>query len=106
MRHLGQRIVLIHELRELARTEEFFNSRRDRLSIDQILRHQAFALCHRQALFNSTLYPDKTNAELVLCHLTDRTNTTVTQMVDVINNTFTVTNSHQRFEDINNVFTI
>ncbi|MNC44096.1 hypothetical protein D3C75_929920 [compost metagenome] len=40
VRNLRQRVVLVHELRQLAGTEELFNRSRDRLSVDHILRHQ------------------------------------------------------------------
>jgi ABC-type arginine transport system ATPase subunit len=49
-----------------------------------ILRHQAFGLGQRQALFDRTLNTHQANAELVLGHLTDATDTTVTEVVDVI----------------------
>ncbi len=39
---LGQRIILIHELGQLARAEKLFHRRSHRLGIDHILRHQAF----------------------------------------------------------------
>jgi hypothetical protein len=40
VRDLGQRIGLVHELRQLAGAEELLDRRRDRLGIDQVVRHQ------------------------------------------------------------------
>ena len=50
---------------ELAGTEELLHRRRNRLGIDQVLRHQAFAFGHRQTLFDRTLDAHRANAELV-----------------------------------------
>ena len=88
---LGERVVLVHELRELAGTEELFHRRSHWLGVDQVLRHQAFAFSHRQTLFDRTLNTHQTNAELVLGHFAYAANTTVTQVVDVIDDAFTVT---------------
>ena len=52
---LRQRVVLVHELRQLAGTEELLHSRSHRLGIDQVLRHQAFAFGHRQTFLDRTL---------------------------------------------------
>src|SRR5690606_26810219 len=40
VRDLGQRVGLVHKLRQLAGTEELLDSRRDGLGVDQIVRHQ------------------------------------------------------------------
>ena len=44
VRDLGQGVVLVHELRELAGAEELLDRRRYRLGIDQFLRHQTLGL--------------------------------------------------------------
>src|SRR5690606_38441210 len=66
-----QRVVLVHELRQLTRTEELLHRRRNRLGVDQILRHQAFAFSHRQTVFDCALYTHKADAKLVFRHLAD-----------------------------------
>ncbi len=101
---LGKRVVLVHELRELAGTEELFHRRRNRLGIDQVLRHQAFAFSHRQTLFDRALNTHQANAELVLGHLADATHATVTQVVDVVDDAFDVTDIDQGLEDLDDVF--
>ena len=101
---LGERVVLVHELRQLAGTEELFHCRSHWLGIDQVLRHQAFAFGHRQTLFDRTLYTHQTNAELVLGHFAYATNTTVTQVVDVVDDAFTITDVDQSLQYGNDVF--
>ena len=84
MRHLREWVHLIHKLRELARAEELFDCSRDRLGVDQLLRHQAIRLCQIQTLFHCTLNTHQTDTELVLGHLTDATDTTVTEVINII----------------------
>ncbi len=104
MRDLRQRVVLIHELGQLAGTEEFLHGSRDRLRVNQILRHQAFALCHRETLFHSALNAHQANAELVLGHLTNRTHPTVTEVIDIIDHTLTVADVDQCTHHVDYVF--
>ena len=101
---LGQRVVLVHELGQLAGTEELFHRRSHWLGVDQVLRHQAFAFSHRQTLFDRTLNTYQANAELVLGHFAYTANTTVTQVVDVIDDAFTVTDVDQGLQHGNDVF--
>ena len=102
--NLGQRIVLIHELGQLAGTEEFLNRCSDRLGIDQVLRHQAFAFGHGQTLFDRALNTDQTDAELVFGHFANRANAAVTQMVDIVNHALAVTDVDQGPEHLDDVF--
>ena len=44
VRHFRQRVVLVHELRQLRGAEELLHRGRDRLGVDHFLRHQAFGL--------------------------------------------------------------
>ena len=71
VRHFRQRVVLVHELRQLARAEEFLDGRSDRLRVDHFLRHQAFGLGLRQALLDGALDANEADAERVLGHLAD-----------------------------------
>src|SRR5690606_34574256 len=85
-------------------TEELFHRRRNRLGVDQVLRHQAFAFRHRQAFLDRALDTHQANAELVLGHLADATYATVTQVVDVVDDAFAVTDIDQGLEDLDDVF--
>src|SRR5690606_9358750 len=66
VRDLGQRVGLVHELRQLARTEELLDGRRNRLGVDQVVRHQVFGFGLAEAFLNCTLDTHQTCAELVL----------------------------------------
>ena len=106
MGNLRQRVVLVHKLGQLAGAEELFNCSRNRLSVNQVLRHQAFAFRHGQTLFNRTLNPHQTDTELVFRHFTHATHATVTQVVDVVNNALAVTNVDQGAQHFNDVVLI
>ena len=84
MRQLCQRVVLIHELRQLAAAEEFFNSSNNRTDIDQCLRRNNLSILNRHTLSYNALHTCQTNAELVLQQLANAAYTTVAKMVDVI----------------------
>ncbi len=101
---LGQRVVLVHELGQLAGTEEFLDRGSHRLGVDQILRHQAFAFGHGQTLFDRALDAHQTDTELVLGHLANGADTTVTQVVDIVNHALAVTDVDQGLEYFDDVF--
>ncbi len=68
--NLRQRVVLVHKLGQLTGAEKFFHRSSHRLGIDQILGHQPFGFCYREALFDRALDTNQTNAELIFGHLT------------------------------------
>src|SRR4051812_20632404 len=85
VRDFGERIGLIHELRELRRSEELLDGRDDGLGVDQVVRHRRVdVLMHRHLLFDGPLHPDESDAELVLEQLANRANTAVAEVVDVV----------------------
>ncbi len=84
MRDLGQRIGLVHELRQLARAEELLDRRRDRLGVDQVVRHQVLGFRLRQALLDGALDAHQAGAELVFGQLAHRAHAPVAEMVDVV----------------------
>src|SRR3546814_3800619 len=55
VRDFRQRVGLVHELRQLAGTEELFDGSRNRLGVDQIVRHEVFGLGLAQTFFDRTL---------------------------------------------------
>ena len=101
--HLRQRIILIHELRQLARTEEFLDGSGHRLGIDDFLRHQVFGVGKRQTLLDRALDANQAQPELVFNHLTDRADTTVAQMIDIINRAVPITDLDELTQDIDDV---
>ena len=102
--YLGKRIILVHKLRKLAGTKKLFDRSCNRLGIDKILRHQAFAFCQRQALFNRTLYPHKTNPELILGHFTDTAYAPISKVIYIINDTITVADIDQALHHRHDIF--
>ncbi|SQA03778.1 Uncharacterised protein [Serratia marcescens] len=103
MRDLGQRVVLVHELGQLAGAEELFHRRRNRLGVDHVLRHQGIQIAQRQTLLHRTLNTHQTYAELVLGHFADGTDTTVAQVVDIVHFALAVTDIDEllhHFDDV------
>ena len=90
MRKLGQRIVLIHELRELRRTEEFLDCGDDGTDVDERLRRDDIDVLNRHAFLDDALHTRKSNAELVLQKFADRAHAPIAKMVDVVRRAETV----------------
>ncbi len=84
VRQFGKRVVLVHELGQLRRTEEFANSRRDGTNVNERLGRHLFIILRGHTFLNHLIHTGKTDAHLVLQLFTDRTNTAVPQMVDII----------------------
>ena len=80
----GERVVLIHELRERRRTEELADRGRHRTGVDQRLRGHLLAVVHRHTLLDVLLHPGETDADLVLQQFADRAETTVAEVVDIV----------------------
>ena len=84
VRDLGERVGLIHELRELRRAEELLDHGGGRFVIDQLLRHQGLDVLQAHPLLDRPLHPHQSDPELVLDQLADRAHAAVAEMVDVI----------------------
>ena len=84
MRDFSQRVRLVHELGQLAGTEEFFNRCNDRTDIDQDLRRNAFGVLNRHAFADDAFHTGQADAELVLEQFADAAEAAVAQMVDVV----------------------
>src|SRR5690606_14354880 len=83
----------------------FLDSSGNRLGIDHVLRHQAFAVGHRQAFLDGALDAHQAYAELVFGHLAHGADAAVTEVIDIIHGTETVANLDQGLDHINDVFT-
>ena len=90
MCNFSQGIGLVHELGQLAGTEEFFNGGYDRTDVDQDLRRNAFGILNRHAFADDTFHTGKADTELVLKEFADAAQTTVAQMVDIIDSAKTI----------------
>ena len=99
-----QRVVLVHELRQLVRTEKLLDGRRYRLGVDHLLRHQAVALGHGQALLDRPLDPRQALAQRVLGHLAHAAHPAVAEVVDVVDVVLAVADAQQHAEHLDDVF--
>ena len=106
VRDFGERVVLVHELRQLARAEKFLDRRGHGLRVDHVLRHQAFAFRERQPLFHRAFDADQTDPELVLRHFADRTHPTVAEVVDVVDGALAVADLDQRTQYVDDVLRV
>jgi hypothetical protein len=104
VRDLGQRVGLVHELRELARAEVLLDHRADRLGVDQVVRHERLDLLgHAHALLDRALHADQADAVLVLHQLAHRADAAVAEVVDVVDGPAAVLELDQvthRLEDV------
>ena len=84
VRDFRQRIGLVHELRELAGSEELFHHRRNRLLVDQVVRHERFNFLNAHTFLDRAFHANQTDAVLVLDELTHRANAAVTEVIDIV----------------------
>ncbi len=104
MGDLGQRIGLVHELRQLRGAEELPHRGRGRLGVDQVVRHHGVDIDRRHALLDRPLHAQQADAVLILQQLTDRTHAAVAEVVDVVDLAAAVTQADDRLEDLEHVF--
>ena len=83
---LGQRVVLVHELRQRRGAEELLDGGDHRTDVDQCLRGDNALILALQghALTDDALHAGEADAELVLQQLTNAADAAVAQMVDII----------------------
>ena len=103
VRDFRQRVVLVHELRQLRGAEELLDRGRHRLGVDHLLRHQRLGLGDRQALLDRALDAHQADAERVLGHLADAAHAAVAQVVDVIDRAVAVADVDQHLEHVEDV---
>lgn len=76
--------MLIHELRKLARAEEFFNSGDDGPNVDKILRSDDIRVLSGHAFFNDAFHAAHADAELILKKFADGANSAITEVVNIV----------------------
>ena len=81
---LGERVGLVHELRELAGPEELLDRRDDRTRVDQARGRDRPRVADGHALLDDPLHADQAHAELVLQQLADGAHAAVAEVVDVV----------------------
>ncbi len=95
VRHFGQRVGLIHELRKLRRAEEFAHRGDRGLRVDQVVRHHRRHVDRRHALLDRALHAEQADAILVLEQFADRTHAAVAEIVDIVDLALAVLQVHQ-----------
>ena len=84
VRNFGQRIDLVHELRQLAGAEERVDDARQRLGVDQVDGREDLVVAHVHALADRTRHTHEAHRELIRQLLADGAYTAVRQVVDVV----------------------
>ena len=92
MGELGKRIRLIHELTQLGTTEEVAHDGAQGLRIDQLLRCDVIdgRVIQGHTLAYEALRAGESDAALVGKQLSDRANTTATEVIDIVEHPFTL----------------
>src|SRR2546426_635109 len=100
---IGERVRLIHELRELGGPEELLDHGRHRLVVDELLRHQRLDVLETHALLDGALHAHQTDAVLVLDQLPDGAHAAVAQVVDVVDLAVAVLELDEGADDLQDV---
>ena len=95
--NLTQRVGLIHELRQLRRTKKLTDRRGCRLRVDQIVRHNGVDIDRAHPLANGAFHAQQANTILVFHQFADGANTTVAEVIDIVDLAATVLQFNQRF---------
>ena len=104
VRDLGERVGLIHELRQLARAKELAHRSGSRLGVDQVLRHDGVDLDRRHALLDRPLHAEQTEPVVVFHQFADRTHPAVAEVVDVVDLATAITQVDERANHLDDVF--
>ncbi len=103
MRHLSQRVGLVHELRQCVCAEICIDDRRYGLGIDQVNRLEHLVVAHIHALADSASHTHQAYAELVVELFAYCTHTAVAEVVNVIDLRLRVDKLNQIFDNLDNV---
>ena len=79
-----ERVVLVHELRQLRGSEELLQRRRHGADVDEGLRGDGLDVLGGHAVTDDTLHAPQAGAQLVLDQLTDGAEPAVAEVVDVV----------------------
>ena len=84
VREPGERVRLVHELRQLAGPEELLDRGHDRPDVDERLGRDGLHVLGRHALAHDPLHPRQADPDLVLDQLAHRAQAPVAEVVDVV----------------------
>src|SRR5690242_5279329 len=99
MGELGERIDLIHELRQLAASEEIADDSGKRFRIDELLRRHRFdtLIEERHALFDEAFGAGQADAALVGEQFAHRTDAAAAEMVNIVEAAFALFEAEEIF---------
>ena len=103
VRQFGERVGLLHELRELRRAEELADGGDDRADVDQRHRRHVVRLADRHALLDDALGAAQADAQLVLDQFADGLDAAVAEVVDVIGAGFAVVDHDHALDQLDDV---
>ena len=84
VREPGERVRLVHELRELRGAEELLQRRDDRADVDDRLRRDRVGVLGGEALADDALHPVEADPERFLDQLADRTQAAVAEVLVLV----------------------
>ena len=98
VRYFGERVGLVHELRELRGAKEFLEHSRHRLGIDKVVGHERGNFLKAHALLDGAFHTHKADAVLVFNQFANQTHTAVAKVVDVVGGAVAVLQLHQHLD--------
>ena len=99
-----QRVLLVHELRQLRRAEELAHCCGHRLCVDQVVRHDRVDVDRTHALLDRAFHAQQADAELVFHQLAHRAHAAIAEIVDVVDFAAAVAQFRECLEDRQDVF--
>ncbi len=103
MSDLGKSIGLIHELRKLAATKEFFHGCHHRAYVDERVGSGLPWLLDTHTLLDNTLHTQQTNTKLGLDEFTHRAYAAIAEVVDIVFASMAVIQLNQAAHDVDQV---
>ena len=105
VRQFGERIGLVHELRELRRAEERLNDGGDGARIHEIVEGDLLGIrVDRHPLLDQSRHTRETNGELVGDQLAHRPDPAIAQLIDIVHITAAFVEFHELPHDLDEVF--
>ena len=99
---LGQRVILVHELGQLGRSEELLERGADRLCVNQCSRVRVVHAGH--LLADTALHTGHSDTELILQQLSDASDPSVSKVIDVVLGADAVLQMHIVVDRSKNIF--
>ena len=103
MGDLGQRVGLVHELRQRVCAEECVDNRRDGLCVDEVDGGEYLRVTYVHAFADGARHAGEAHAELVVELLADGAHATVRKVVDVVDVSLRVDELDEVLDDVDDV---